>query len=734
MIVKTRARCVLAVLLTAAWPAVSPAQDEPSRPRIGLALSGGSAKGIAHVGVLQWLEEHRVPVDAIAGTSTGAFIGGAYATGMSAPEIQEMLRAADWDLILRPDIPYALKSHRRKEDDRGYPVKLDAGLRHGFRLQSGLNPGHRIGLLLSRVAFPYSSVESFDDLPIPFRCTATDMDKGVIEVFDHGPLGPAMRASMALPGTFDPVRLDGRLLSDGGIVNNTPVDVVRSMGVQVVIAVSVGELEEGPSGESIAGVANRAIAIMMRDLEKPRLQQADVVIAPDLQGLGASDFRKSALLVQRGYAAAEASKADLLRFALDDAGWAAHREALRKRLHPKLGPVEFVEVTGVSDAAAAQIARRIEADLGHAHDPATIEAHLDWLIGLGRYASAMYGRIDREGVESLSVEVRDKSYAPPLVRFFLDVDNESKDVNLSVGSRITFMDVTSAGSELRVDASLGAKLRLKTELLQPLSGRGPVRRGAFVAPGAWYERTSESFYEDDGELRAIYSRQRVGAGLDLGWTIGRTTEIRVGPAIDFVRNTTRVGDELPRSTGREMGARLRFEHDGQDRAYFPTRGVRMTSAVSWITTAPYAIQPFGRAEGAVDVARSTSGLHTFTLHASGGAGLGTAPPLLYGFSLGGPFRLGAFPPNSLRGSSFFLARLAYRAPLKRLPTILGDRLYLLGMVEAGSAFDRAADARVKSSFTAGLAADTFFGPLFVGGSVGNGGAVRAYFIVGTLLR
>ncbi len=731
---KTGVRSALALLLIVVGTARAGAQAEAPRPRIGLALSGGSARGIAHVGVLQWLEEHQVPVDAIAGTSSGAFIGGAYATGMSSAQIQEMLRAADWDLILRADIPYALKSQRRKEDDRGYPVKLDAGLRHGFRLQSGVNPGHRIGLLLSRIAFPYSAVESFDDLPIPFRCVATDLEKGSSLVFDHGPLGPAIRASMALPGTFDPVRLGDQLLSDGGILDNTPVDVAVKMGVDAVIAVSVAPVESGPPAESITGVANRAISIMMRDNERFRLQMANVVILPDLEGLSAEDFRKSAELVQRGYDAAEGQKTALLRYALGDAAWAAHREALRKRLHPITGPVSFVEVKGVSEAAAAQIATRIEADLAHAQDPAVIESHLDWLIGLGRYASAMYGRVDRHGASGLLVEVRDKSYAPPLVRFVIDVDNESKDVNVSVGSRITFMDVTSPGSEFRVDASLGAKLRLRTELVQPLGGNGPMRRGAFVAPFALYERTSESFYDEAGDLRAIYSRQRMGAGLDLGWTVGRTTEIRIGPEFDYVRNTTRVGDELPRSAGREMGARFRFDHDGQDRAYFPTRGTRLTSAVTWIAEAPYASKPFGRAEGALNVAVSTKGRHIFTFHASGGVGLGVAPPPLYRFSLGGPFRLGAFPPNSLRGSSFFLARVGYRRPLKQLPTILGDRLYLLSMIETGSAFERAADARVKVSFTAGLAADTFFGPLFLGASVGSGGAIRGYFIVGTLLR
>ena len=699
---------------------------------MGLALGGGSAKGIAHAGVLQWLEEHRVPVDAIAGTSTGAFVGGAYATGMSAAEIQEMLRSADWDLILRPDIPYPLKSFRRKEDDREYPIKLDAGLRHGFRLQSGLNPGHHIGLLLSRVALPYSMVESFDDLTIPFRCVATDLEKGGVVVLDRGPLGPALRASMALPGTFDPVRLSGRLLSDGGILNNVPVDVARAMGADVVIAVSAGAPERDKPPETMGAVANRAIDLMMQDLERPRLRQADVVIVPDLEGFGSSDFRKSDAIVARGYAAAAAQADALLRYALDAEAWAKYREALRERRHPRTGPVSFVEVTGVSDAAAAQIARRLERDLAQAPDPTTIESHLDRVIGLGRYASAMYDRRWRGDREGLGIEIRDKSYAPPFVKFSLDLDNENKDINLTLGSRITLMDVTGLGSEWRVDTSLGSTLSLATELLQPLGGSGPVRRGAFVAPRALYARTSENLYAD-GELVAIYSRQRVGAGFDLGWIFGRSTQLRAGYEAAHVRNVTRVGDLLPRSRGAEQAARIRFDYDGQDRAYFPSQGVRFTSGAAWMVDAPDAPRGFGRAEGALSVAWRIARQHHATFHADGGASFGQAPPILYQFSLGGPFRLGAFPPNAFRGPNFLLGGAAYRTQLGRLPNLLGDRLYLTGLVEIGSVFDRLGGARFKSSFTAGLAADTFFGPFFVGGSVGNGG-VRAYFIVGTLVR
>jgi NTE family protein len=345
----------------------------------------------------------------------------------------------------------------------------------------------------------------------------------------------------------------------------------------------------------------------------------------------------------------------------------------------------------------------------------------------------MYDRRWRGGREGLGVEIRDKSYAPPLVKFSLDLDNENKDVNLALGSRITLMDVTGLGSEWRVDSSLGSTLRLATELLQPLGGSRPVRRGAFVAPRALYARTSENLYAND-ELVAIYSRQRLGAGLDFGWIFGRNTQLRAGYGAAYVRNVARVGDLLPDSRGAEQAARIRFDYDGQDRAYFPSQGVRFTSGATWMVEAPDAPGGFGRAEGAMSVAWRIARQHSATFYADGGASFGQAPPILYQFSLGGFFQLGAFPPNAFRGPNVLLGGAAYRTQLGRLPSLLGDRLYLTGLVETGTVFDRLRGASVNSSFTAGLAADTFLGPFFVGGSVGNGGAARFYFIVGTLVR
>lgn len=734
---KRRGRAGAALLMVMAMaPAFARAQDEAptARPLVGVALGGGSARGMAHAGVLLWLEEHRIPVDRIAGNSTGALMGAAYATGMSAEEIKTLLRTADWDTILRADIPYAQKSYRRKEDDRDHSVRIEAGLSHGFRLQSGLNPGHHLGLMISRIVLPYSGVTRFDELPIPFRCVATDLEKGEIVVFDRGPIAPAVRASMSLPGTYDPVRLDGRLFADGGVLNNIPVDVARDMGAEVVIAVRVGPKAEEEVPETIAGVANRAITVMMQTLERPRLRRANVVIVPDLEGLTASDFRRSDEFAARGYQAAEAQKEKLLPWALDKEAWAAYRAALEARKAARPDRISFVEVTGAQDGAGAQIASQLGRHVGQPENAQALEADLSRIVGLGRYASATYGRREIDGTVGLGVNIRDKSYGPPFVRFSLDVNNEGKDINLNLGSRITLMDVTGLGSEWRIDGALGTTLSLGTELYQPIGGDRPVHGGAFFSPRAIYTRTSENLYRD-GELVAIYGRQRAGAGVDLGWNSSGTTRFLAGYDVAYVRNITRVGDPLlPRSTGAEHSLRARFDYDGRNAAYLSTRGGRLRSTAQWFLEAPEARRAFGTVDAALQAARTVKGERVLTAALEGGTTFGGPAPTLYQFSLGGGFRLGAFPPYAFRGPRYALGSLGFRQPLLRLPNLLGGKLYADALIEAGSVFDRVATARVKGSFTAGLAADTLVGPFFAGGSVGHNGKLRVYFMMGRLVR
>src|SRR4051794_24448829 len=229
----------LGILLIASSSAIAADPvPAPKRPKIGIALEGGGALGLGHIGVLEWLEKNHIPIDYIAGTSMGGLVGGLYASGKSTKEIRSLIREVNWNDVLRGQVPYRELAFRRKEDSRAYPNNIELGLKHGVSVPSGLNSGQQVKYILDRAALPYSNIKSFDDLPIPFRCVATEMNTGTAKVFQDGSLSDALRATMSLPALFTPAKTtEGKVYTDGGLLNNLPVDVVKSMGADIVIAV-----------------------------------------------------------------------------------------------------------------------------------------------------------------------------------------------------------------------------------------------------------------------------------------------------------------------------------------------------------------------------------------------------------------------------------------------------------------------------------------------------------------
>ena len=257
---RLRVPALLAIVLTLA-SADSFAQE---RPRVGVAFGGGSARGIAHVGVIRWFEEHHIPIDMTAGTSMGGLIGGSFATGMDAAALQAMLGGIDWDKMFGFS-SFAFKNIRRKGDARAYPSRLEFGVRNGVVLPPALNNGQQVDLLITGIAAPYFADPTFATLPTPFKAVAVDLRTAEAVVLDRGSLARAMRATMSLPGVFPPVEVDGKVLVDGGVMNNVPADVVRAMGADTVIAVNVGDLSDQEDiNYSIFALAGATIDAMMR--------------------------------------------------------------------------------------------------------------------------------------------------------------------------------------------------------------------------------------------------------------------------------------------------------------------------------------------------------------------------------------------------------------------------------------------------------------------------------------
>src|SRR4051794_11645356 len=279
------------------------AQEPPThRPTVGVALQGGGAKGLAHIGLLQWLEDHRIPVDYLAGTSMGGLIGGLYATGRHPGEIRQIIDTIDWNDVLTGATPYRDLAFRRKEDLRAFPNPLEIGLRGGLSPPSGLNSGQSVRVLMDRYVLPYSSQRDFNELPIPFRCVATNLVTGKAEVFKSGSLASALRATMSIPGVFAPVKQDGKVYADGGLLNNLPTDVVRQMGADIVIGVHLSTGPAVPSQfRSLFGVASASSDVMIDANELRGMELADILITVDVAGYTTLDFSRADKIVPQGY-------------------------------------------------------------------------------------------------------------------------------------------------------------------------------------------------------------------------------------------------------------------------------------------------------------------------------------------------------------------------------------------------------------------------------------------------
>ena len=351
-------------------------QKKPPRPKVGLVLGGGGALGLAHIGVLKVLEEQRIPIDFIGGTSMGSIIAGLYASGMSPDEMQAWLESLDWDEVMSDATPRRELYFRRKQEDQRYLLEMGLNWK-GPKMGTGLAAGQKFNNLMQLVTLRAAGITDFDRLPIPYRAVATDLQSGTARVLDHGNLATAMRASMAVPGVFTAVEIDGRVLVDGGIVDNLPVDVVKAMGADVVIAVDVGsdaDVVDPESLKSLGGILGRTYTIAQRPEQIEQFKHADIGIQPVLAGLTAGDFARVSEFVPKGAEAARGKRAELARLAVGEPEYA---EFLKKQRRPK--PVETevdaLAVSGNHRVSDQAIRGRIQSRAGAPFDQGSRAAH-----------------------------------------------------------------------------------------------------------------------------------------------------------------------------------------------------------------------------------------------------------------------------------------------------------------------------------------------------------------------
>ncbi len=516
------------------------------RPKVGVAFGGGSARGIAHVGVIRWLEEHHIPIDVAAGTSMGGLIGGSFATGMSADEIETMLAGVDWDAMFGSS-NFEFKNVRRKRDARDYPSHLEFGLkRGGIKAPTALNSGQQVELLISRITAS-SYALTFDELPTPFRAVAVDLRTAKFIVLDHGSLATAMRATMSLPLIFPPVEFEGHVLVDGGAMNNVPADVARSMGADRVIAVNVGDLTDLAMDKinySMLGLAGETLGAMMRANSLKALTGADVVIDVPLAAYGSLDWRRYRALIAEGYKAAEAMRDRLLPLAVDDAAWQAWVSARAARRKATLPTPAALVVEGAGTSDTKLMRQVLEAHVGHPLDLPKLDADLTMLAGLDRYQTLTWLVVPAADGDRLEVRATPKRYGPPFVYLGMSLENTTADdVSFTLSSRYLAYDVASSGSEFRFDAAVGSQPSVAAALYLPF-GSTPF----FVEPFAGIDKGTLNYIQDD-HIVASYGQTRSAVGFDVGVNVGRLDDVRLRTRVG--RLDAGVQDRRPRTAGCE---------------------------------------------------------------------------------------------------------------------------------------------------------------------------------------
>jgi NTE family protein len=705
------------------------------RLRVGLVLGGGGARGAAHIGVLRELERMRVPIDAIAGTSMGAVVGGLYASGMTVAELEELVAEMDWADALSDEPERSDLRFRRKQDARDYPIDLDIGLDHGRpNLPLGLVQGQKLDLILRNLTLPVTHIKDFDNLPIPFRAIASDIETGEMHVMGSGDLALAIRASMSVPAALAPVRIDGRLLVDGGLVGNLPVDIVREMGVDVVIAVDVEfPLYKPDELESAITISEQMLTILirketLRQIEK--LGEDDVLVMPQLGTFGSANFGEILQAIEPGAAATREQEARLSKLAMDDTNYAEWRAQRKGRQSPP-ERLAFVRVEHDSRLSSRMIESRLGVSAGDPVDADVLAGEAAQLHALDVFEKVSYRLVEEDGGTGVVFDARAKSWGPGFLNFGFSLEDDFEGAtNIDLRARLTRPAVNRIGGEWRIDLRLGTEPQLLTEFYQPLRTNSRL----FVAPYADIDQSNFNLFDAQRDIVARLRVTEAIAGIDTGVEIGNIGEFRLGAFRGAGEARITIGDPALPSPDFDVGglrAQLRF--DTLDKPWFPTSG--LIADIEWRQSNPSlgGDDRYDLVDLSMQAVR-TRGKSTI------GAGVDFKTTLSFDgavqdlFRLGGFQRLSGYERGAISGPHAAVAKLLYYRRIGESAGGLFDApLYLGGTLEAGNVWADRSDMSFGSAALHGslfLGMDSYIGPLILAAGMGEGGLTNFYLFIG----
>jgi len=642
-------------------PAATPASGA-KRPRICLVLSGGGARGAAHVGVIKVLEEYRVPIDCIAGTSMGSLVGGAYATGMSVPDMEKINERITVELLFKEKPPRTELAMRRKADDYRNYIGPEIGTQsEAASLTKGVVTGVQLETVLRELA-RVQGYHDFDKLPIPFRAVATDLVTGKAVVFREGELANVMRASMSVPGAVAPAEYGGMMLVDGMLTSNLPVDAARAMGADIIIAVNVGTpLLKREQLNSVFGVAGQMLSILTEQnvqASLASLKPTDILISPDLGDFSTGDFDNLPKITPLGEAAARKVADRLAQLSLPPAEYAALRQRQQLAMVPDLEPVDevrFAPMARVNPEAAQAV---MDTAPGKPLVQSELDADMRRLYGTGDFEHVNYRLLEEPGKRVLAVEAVEKAWGPNYLRLGLSLSTDFSGetaFNLLVTHRRTW--INSLGAELRTDAQVGYNDFLRLEFYQPLQVEGRF----FIAPRAEVAQDRVNIYRGESRI-STYNLRSSTAGLDLGVGFRQIGELRLGVEGGKVTPDLYTGSPvISRADGghAQGGVRARLLLDRLDNVNFPRDGWAANVDLYDSSTGLGAEANFSRWRAAGSAAHSF-GENTFRVNAVAGGKLGSNPLPDYGqFQWGGFLQQSGYATGQLISANMEYANLVY---------------------------------------------------------------------------
>ena len=740
----TSAQSIHAIPPTAVSAHVARSTVPSTRPVIGIALEGGGALGLAHVGVMQWMDDHHVPIDRIAGTSMGALVGALYASGATSRDVASLAKGSVFSELftLKPSI--AQLSYRRREDRSELPGALTFGLKRGLSVGSGLIADNQLNAFLTKELVAYASTDlSYDDLPIPFRCVSTDLNTLQPKVFDGGPLPFAVRSSISIPGIFPPVHLNGHILIDGATVDNLPIDVLRQeFHPDVVISVYLGDSSfVEADATSLASVFGRALSAgASRNVALTR-PMADIEIAPAITQLSVTDFAKADVLIKAGYIAAEGQRDKLLRYALNDADWTSYKADLASRRRRPPVRIDTVQIDDPNNVGSPLLTARADKLQEKAFNQKQAEALVSDIRGEGALdayystfrspaaSPGVTGSPAADGDNGIVIHLRPDREGPPYLLFGTDIGAMNANVtNVVFKARIVDENLGGYGSELRTDLMLGYLTRMGGEYYKPIASTS-----FFIQPHAAYLR--EPIYLWASQKRVSERLfQRAGGGLDLGFTANKNLQLAAVYQASTIRWVLKEGVDhspTPHASGltQTIGGHLVFNNRTAEIAS-PT-GSRIDLTAGYLLHSVNSAQtPFMNLKVRQSVHLGNSDLLTLTASADTYFRHSVADPLR--FTLGGPMRLSASSVDEFRGTDTVLAQAMVLHRIANLPTGLGQGIFLATGYEVGSVWSPEQRSFLRQDGILGVLLNTPIGVITMGGSVGDAGHRKAFVTLGRL--